>query len=169
MSLFVCVMTTSMMLTIGQTERSRSDRAGGKQVSKPNRGRWEPGTSGNPAGRPSGKGQIAQLRAAIGERVPAILEKLINQATSGDVGAARLLLERVVPPLKAEELPVAFELQPGTLMARSAAILEAVAIGNLSAATGTQLIAAIASLARVTEVDELARRIDLLEARDAKP
>jgi len=138
-------------------------------VSKPNRGRWEPGTSGNPAGRPSGTGQIGQLRAAIGERVPAILEKLINQATSGDVGAARLLLERVLPPLKAEELPVAFELQPGTLTARSAAILQEVASGNLSATTGTQLIAAIGSLARVTEVDELARRIDLLEARDARP
>lgn len=169
MSLFVCVMTTSMMLTIGLTERSRPDRAGGKQVSKKNRGRWEPGTSGNPAGRPSGKGQIAQLRAAIGERVPAILEQLICQATAGDVGAARLLLERVVPPLKAEELPVAFDLQPGSLTARSAAILEEVASGNLSVAAGTQLIAAIGSLARLTEVDELTRRIDQLEARDARP
>lgn len=137
-------------------------------MERSNRGRWEPGKSGNPAGRPIGTGQIAQLRAAIGERVPAILEQLIDKATSGDIGAARLLLERVLPPLKAEELPVAFELQPGTLTARSATILKAVARGNLSVATGTQLIAAIGSLARVTEVDELARRIDLLEARDAR-
>lgn len=136
-------------------------------MERSNRGRWEPGKSGNPAGRPVGTGQVAHLRAAIGERVPEILEKLINQATSGDVGAARLLLERVLPPLKTEELPVAFELQPGTLTARSATILEAVASGNLSVASGTQLIAAIGSLARVTEVDELARRIDLLETKDA--
>ena len=138
-------------------------------MSKLNRGRWEPGRSGNPAGRPSGTGQVAEIRAAIGERVPAILEQLITQAISGDVSAARLLLERVVPPLKAEELPVAFELQPGTLTARSATILQEVASGNLSVATGTQLIAAVGSIARVIEVDELARRIDLLEARDARP
>lgn len=69
-------------------------------------GRWQPGQSGNPNGRPPGSGAVAELRAGIAARVPEILSKLIDAAIAGDTQAARLLLERVLPPVKAVELPV---------------------------------------------------------------
>ena len=80
---------------------------------KKKRGSWKPGQSGNPAGRPPGVGEIGKLRAAIGERVPELLTAMMTKALEGDVGAARLLLERAVAPLKAAEQPQALSLPDG--------------------------------------------------------
>jgi hypothetical protein len=127
-------------------------------------GRWKPGQSGNPAGRPPGKGDVAKLRADIADRVPQLLGQLFTQAMAGDVGAARLLLERAIAPLKAIEAPQALHLPDGTLTEQGRAVLGAVAAGELAPGQGAALLGAIGTLARVTEVDELTRRIEKLEA-----
>lgn len=127
-------------------------------------GRWKPGQSGNPAGRPPGTGDVAKLRADIADRVPQLLGQLFTQAMAGDVGAARLLLERSIAPLKAIEPPRALHLPDGTLTEQGRAVLASVAAGELAAGQGAALLGAIGTLARVTEVDELTRRIEKLEA-----
>ena len=66
-------------------------------------GRWKPGESGNPAGRKPGSGEVARLRAAMAVHVPALVAVLVERALSGEIGAARLLLERTIAPLKASE------------------------------------------------------------------
>jgi hypothetical protein len=68
-------------------------------------GRWKPGQSGNPAGRKPGTGEVGKLRAQIAKDMPEIIDKLVEQAKGGDVGAARLLFERTVASLKAVEEP----------------------------------------------------------------
>ena len=132
-------------------------------------GRWKPGESGNPAGRKPGTGEVAKIRAAIGERVPELLDKLMAQALEGDTAAARLLLERAVAPLKAAEQTQALTLPDGTLTEQGRAVLACVAAGELAPGQGSALLAAIGTLARVAEVDELAARIAALEAAHAKP
>ena len=132
-------------------------------------GRWKTGESGNPKGRPKGSGQVAQLRAAIAAQVPALLAKLMQQALEGDTSAARLLLERVVAPLKAQEAPQALVLPDGSLTDQGRAVLRSVASGELAPSQGAALLGAIGQLARVAEVDELTRRIEALEERHAKP
>ena len=128
---------------------------------------WLPGQSGNPAGRRPGTGEVSKLRVALGERVPEVLEAMVQRAIQGDVGAARLILERVVPPLKGREQAVVLALPDGTLTEQGRAVLAAVAGGELAPGQGTQLVAAIGNLARVAEVDELAARVAALEkARD---
>ncbi len=124
---------------------------------------WRPGESGNPKGRPKGTGQVAKLREAIAEHVPAIIERLTAQALEGDVQAARLLLERTVAPLKAMEPTQPLSLPDGTLTAQGRAVLAAVAGGELAPGQGAQLLAAIGALARVSEIDELTERITRLE------
>ena len=126
---------------------------------------WKPGQSGNPKGRPPGAGEVAKLRAAIAGQVPAILESLTTAALAGDVGAARLLLERVIAPLKAAEQAQALHLPDGTLTDQGRAVLAAVASGELAPGQGAALLGAIGTLARVAEVDELARRIEVLEGK----
>lgn len=132
--------------------------------------KWKPGQTGNPKGRPPGQSEITRLRAAIAEHVPSILEQLVTAAQGGDVQAARLILERVLPPIKAIEQAVELQLPDGgTLTAQGRAVLSAVAGGELAPSQGAALLGAIGTLARVTEIDELNARITLLEQQHAKP
>lgn len=124
---------------------------------------WKPGQSGNPAGRKPGSGEVAQIRAAISERVPELLAAMMAKALEGDVGAARLLLERSVAPLKAAETTQALSLPDGTLTEQGRAVLASVAAGELAPGQGAALVSAIGALARVVEIDELAKRIEKLE------
>lgn len=131
---------------------------------------WQPGQTGNPNGRPPGQSAITRMRATLAGDVPEILAGLVVAAKAGDVQAARLILERVLPPVKPIEQAVELALPDGgTLTAQGRAVLSAVALGDLAPGQGAQLLAAIGSLARVTEIDELTQRIDKLEAANAKP
>ena len=136
---------------------------------KPPAAAWKPGQSGNPKGRPAGSGEVAKLRAAIADRVPELLKKLMAQALEGDTAAARLLLERAIAPLKAAEQPQALTLPDGTLTDQGRAVLASVAAGELAPGQGAALLGAIGTLARVAEVDELTARITALEEKNAKP
>jgi hypothetical protein len=72
--------------------------------------------------------------------------------------------------LKPQEQAQALQLpEGGTLTAQGRAVLSAVAGGELAPSQGAQLLAAIGSLARVTEIDELTTRIiKLEESQNAK-
>ena len=132
--------------------------------------RWKPGQTGNPKGRPPGQSEITRLRASLAGDVPEILAGLVMAAKGGDVQAARLILERILPPVKAIEQAVELQLPAdGTLTAQGRAVLSAVAGGDLAPTQGAALLGAIGTLARVTEIDELAARITALEATHAKP
>lgn len=129
------------------------------------RGRWKPGESGNPKGRPPGAGEIGKLRAGIAVHLPGIIAQLIEAAKGGDVQAAKLLLERVLPPVKPTELATTIPLPDGTLTDQGRAVLAAVGLGDLAPGQGAQLLSAIGTLARVVEVDELTDRVTRLEAQ----
>lgn len=126
---------------------------------------WKPGESGNPDGRPKGSINAAtKLRHMIDAK--GIIKKLQAAALAGDVQAARTLLERALPVYRASAEPVQI---PGLndaleLADKAHAVLAAVADGNIPPDLGAQLVTAIGTVARVAEVDELARRIAALEA-----
>ena len=127
---------------------------------------WQPGISGNPKGKPPGSGELQRLRASIAANVPEILAGLVLAAKGGDVQAARLILERILPPVKAIEQAVKLELPDGvTLTAKASAVLSAAAMGDIAPGQAAQLIAALGTLAKISEVDELAARIATLEAK----
>jgi hypothetical protein len=133
-------------------------------------GRWKPGESGNPKGKPPGSGELQRLRASIAADVPEILAGLVAAAKGGDVQAAKVILERIFPAVKPVEQTQEIDLpEGGTLTAQGRAVLSAVADGELAPGQGAQLLAAIGSLARVTEIDDLTQRIEKLETANAKP
>ena len=124
---------------------------------------WGAGQSGNPKGRPKGSGDVAKMRQMIERQIPEILEILMLQALAGDTGAAKLLLERTLPPLRPVEQSQPINIPVDGLAEQGRAVLAAVASGQLATSQGSQLIGAIGSLARVVECDELAQRITALE------
>jgi hypothetical protein len=126
---------------------------------------WKPGQSGNPKGKPPGSGELQKLRAAIGEHVPEIINQLVAAARGGDIQAARLILERVLPPVKAIEQAQTIDLPDGSLTDQGRAVLRSVAAGELAPGQGAQLLAAIGTLGKVTELDELAARVAALETK----
>lgn len=90
-------------------------------------------------------------------------------AKRGDMQAARLILERVLPPVKAIEQAVELQLpEGGTLTAKASAVLSAAAAGELAPGQAAQLITALGTLAKIHEIDELADRITKLENQHAK-
>jgi hypothetical protein len=131
------------------------------------KGRFRKGESGNPAGRPPGVGKAAQLRASIDQHVPDILAAVVREAKGGDVQAARLLLDRVLPPLKSVDLPVSLPLPP-ELAAQGRAVVEALAKAEITPDEAASVMQAIAAQARIVEVDELERRVAALEAQHGK-
>ncbi len=131
-------------------------------------GRWKAGESGNPKGRPAGTGDVARIRDAMAAHVPGVLQTLVMKALEGDIGAARLLLERTVAPLRAIEPAQPLSLPNGSLTDQGRAVLRAVASGQLAPGQGTSLLRALGALARVTEIDELTARIEALEAASTR-
>lgn len=131
---------------------------------------WKPGQTGNAKGRPPGISEITKLRKSLMTDAPEILAGLVTAAKAGDVQAARLILERVLPPVKPTELAIELELTGDTLTDQGRAVLGAVSAGLIAPGQGSQLVAAISSLARIAEIDELTARITALEGKHhAKP
>lgn len=126
--------------------------------------KFKKGESGNPAGRPRGTGQVAALRKAIAEDLPEIIDAVVAQAQSGDVGAAKLLLDRVLPVLKPIDQPVvlAGDLS-GTLAEQGFAVIRSMGQGTVSPDEAKTLLAALAAQARIVELADLEKRIAALE------
>ena len=139
-----------------------AESAGTKQ----RRGRpFPPGVSGNPKGRPKGSGPSAKLRAAIAKEVPDVIARLVELAKGGDVQAAKVLLDRVLPALRSEAAPVSVAgMDDGSLTQRAQAVLDAAGRGELPPDTAASLVSAVGQLARLAEIDDLERRIAALEA-----
>ena len=134
---------------------------------KTKRGRWKKGESGNPNGRKPGTGQVAKLRDSIATHIPEIIKQMVNKAKEGDVQAARLLLERVIPPLKSTEQNVSLTLpENATLSEQGQTIIQSVANGSLTPDQGRALLIGLGSQARLIEITELEARITALENKD---
>ena len=131
---------------------------------KKKRGRWKTGESGNPSGRTPGTGEVAKLRDSIAAHLPAIIMQLVTKAKEGDSQAARLLLERVLPPMKPIEQTIALTLPAGEgITAQGVAIVQVIAAGILAPSQGAALLNGLGTLARIKEIDELESRITKLE------
>ena len=120
--------------------------------------RFEKGRSGNPAGRPKGIVSQANLREAISNDLPEILAAMLKAAKGGDVAAAKLLLDRTIPPLKQRDTPVKIAITGQDIVKDGQAIIDALGNGQITPGEAGILFQALSSLARVKEIDALERR-----------
>jgi len=139
------------------------------------RGRFQPGQSGNPMGRPPGSlNRATVLRGCLrdGEHETAA-RVVIDQACGGDAVAARLLLDRLEPRPRGRPLPL--ELSPDAPLEDGyRALFRAFAAGDISpdeALAGARFLDRLAD--RAATIERLEREnVALraaLEARRAAP
>src|SRR5215217_80431 len=129
--------------------------------------RFKPGQSGNPSGRPAGSRHRTTL--AIEELLDGEAEKItrkaIDMALSGDTVAMRLCLDRLAPPRR--DRPVPFALPKLDTVedakAAAAAILKAVADGDMTPGEAGELSKLLESYTRVIEVADFEKRLEALE------
>ena len=124
--------------------------------------KFKPGVSGNPAGRPKGQHPAHKLRNAIVESMPQIIENLVNLAKNGDVAAAKVLLDRVCPTLKPQAMPINLPVN-GSLAEQGGEIIKATMTGQIPPDIGSQLITALTHQAKIVEIDDVIKRLEVLE------
>ena len=126
--------------------------------------KFQPGQSGNPAGRPKG---IIDKRWALRKRLEdaseTLVDEAIRRAIEGDSGLMRALLGRLIPPAKPESATVEFDLPETQLSEQAEAILRAISTGAMSPTVGSDLLQSLAQAARIKETDELEARLRKLE------
>ena len=134
-----------------------------------NQGRFKPGQSGNPAGRPKGARHATTLaiEALLDGEAEAITRKVIDAAKAGDIVAIRLVLDRICPPRKSR--PINIELADiantaGVSFAQQQ-VLDAVSKGDLLLDEAQALSGLIEARRKALETEELESRILELEAK----
>jgi hypothetical protein len=106
---------------------------------------------------------VAELRDKLAHDVDRVIDVLRDQAIAGDPQSMRILLDRVLPSLRPIEVATPISLPDSSLTDQGRAVLAAVASGDLAPGQGAQLLAAIGTLSKVSEIDELAKRVAQLE------
>jgi hypothetical protein len=130
---------------------------------------WTPGKSGNPAGRPKGiVDRRTALREAIAGELPAIARVLVEKAKDGDVQAASLIMSSCMPKLRPSREPIELAGLPqeATAVEVASALIRGAVQGRLPVDAASELIAAMASAAKILEVEQLSQRIAALENRN---
>jgi len=143
-----------------------ADRNNGDTTGRDDSGRFAPGNPGRPQGARH-KATMAAL-ALLDGQVEALTRKAVEMALAGDGTALRLCLERIAPPRR--DAPVAFAL-PAVATAKdaataAAAVLGAVAGGDLTPTEGGHVMALIEVYRRTLETTELEGRVTALEGGD---
>jgi hypothetical protein len=141
-------------------------------VAPPKRPRGRPfpkGTSGNPAGLKPGTRHRATMmaEAMMAGDLEAVIGRVIRAAKMGDMGAAKLIIDRLVPLRKGRATK--FEMAPistaADVVAAQASIAEIMAAGELSPAEAFDVAGIVELQRKAIETAELDTRIAQLERR----
>jgi hypothetical protein len=133
--------------------------------------RGRPFSAGNP-GRPAGtpnKRTLALQELVDGEG-EAITRKAIELAKSGDPTAIRLMLDRLLPPRKDRPIPFALPKLETAADAKTAAaaIVHAVAEGDLTPSEAADMSKLLDNFTRVLEATDFQARLEALERKTSQ-
>jgi hypothetical protein len=133
-------------------------------------GKFKPGQSGNPSGRPVGsKNKRTLLREELERDGPALASAIKAAALEGaDTTAMSLWLARLEPPLRPAAQRVTFDFDPSLPIAdQGTSIVAAVARGEIDPDTGKMLLDMLAAHLGLRDVETFLE--ELKRMRQAKP
>ena len=123
---------------------------------------FQPGQSGNPAGRTVGSRnkQTLAVEAALFEHAHELVDELVRRAKNGERAAMRLAMERILPTGRGRPLPIELPPVRSTEDAQAAVgvIMDALKQGALSACEGVDLINVVTALTRLNGTIELIKK-----------
>jgi hypothetical protein len=145
-----------------------TERTGRRQGQSGATGRFPPGVSGNPAGRPKGalnRSSRVALAFIEGES-EALARKAVELALAGDTTALRVCIERLVPVARERSIELGLPTLKvaGDLPAAVSQVLAAVGAGELTPTEGERLAGLLRAWRESLEFAELERRVATLEA-----
>lgn len=125
--------------------------------------RFQPGNPGRPRGARH-KTTLA-IEALLEGQAEALTQKAVSMALEGDGPALRLCLDRLAPPRR--DAPVSIDLPAvrtaEDAVAASAAVLDAVAAGEVTPDEAGRVMALLTAHRGIVEAGDLERRIAALE------
>jgi len=123
---------------------------------------FKPGKSGNPAGRPKGiKDRRVALREKLLPHADQLIEMVTTFAKSGDMAAMKIIMDRLIPPLKEEPIHVTIPKieSAADCTQAQAAVVNAVAAGDMLPSEGQAISNLIEAQRRTFETTELAQQM----------
>ncbi|MBV8753729.1 MAG: hypothetical protein JO328_12795 [Hyphomicrobiales bacterium] len=134
---------------------------------------FQPGQSGNPAGRPRGSRnkKTIVLEALVDGEAEEVMQKVIAFAKMGHDAAMRLCVERMMPPRRERPVPLALPRIETDADARQATadVIEALAEGEVTPKEAEQVLRTIAGAAVILQSSEVAARLSRIEQRLPDP
>lgn len=128
------------------------------------------GQSGNPAGKPKGaKDKRTELRELLQPHAAKLVEKAVTMALAGDATALRICIDRIIPAIKAKDVPITLSRLDGSLAEQGRTVLDALANGTITPDEANAVMQAVSAQAKIVETDELARRVAALEKANGGP
>lgn len=135
-----------------------------KQQRKPG---FQPGKSGNPAGRKAGSRNKVTLsmEALLEGEAEALTRTVIEKALAGDMVALRICFDRLYPPQKGRSILIDLPSikQAEDVVRGYEAVLAAVADGSITPDEASTIASVLEAKRKAIETIELEKRISLLE------
>ncbi len=131
--------------------------------------RFKKGQSGNPRGKPKGSRNKSSLaaEALLEGSLEKICRRIEEEALDGNMHAAKMILERFLPPRKDRLIRIDLpEIKNYTdVLSASNFVLLAVCKGEISPSEGEALSRAITLHAQILEASELEQRVQTIESK----
>ena len=123
------------------------------------------GETGNPSGRKKGVPN-RQLMTIRGKGDDIVLQ-VIAQAENGCLPSQKMVMDRIVAPLKSVELPLIVTGYPkkGTVLDKANFFVDAVAAGKIPPSAGASIIQSLSSICRIKELVDFEERLIEVERR----
>lgn len=128
---------------------------------------FKPGQSGNPNGRPKGgTDRRNNIRDLLKPHAEELIELAVNMAKMGDMAALKICLDRVVAPIREDHIFVTVPkiAGPDDCIVAQAAVLNAVAAGEMLPSEGQALSGLIDAQRRAYETSALAKELESIRA-----
>ena len=125
---------------------------------------FKKGNAGRPVGSRNKKLEL--LRSSDLE----LQRKVLDMALAGDIGALKLIADRLWPRLRAEAAHISIDVVANDLAEQGRAIIDAALSGQITVDVGRDLLTSLYAQGKIAELAEFEERIKSLEQhRDVAP